>query len=332
MAGTFFRVRERRSETAKPGAKRKKTFAQSHLEIRMFNVKDGETILLVFPGKRAWLIDGGSSNGDARNQKLGALLATYLKTAGLKLEVLIPSHAHKDHAGALASLLGAHPPLANKLTLYRSSDAWTDATGWIGRLHKETKKLGPKVDEVVLKNQHREVAVGAGVSAHFFAGSGHAAYTSIFLHLRYHQARLLFTGDSECEYEKQLLARYGQEDFRADVLKVTHHGSSGGTAQSVMAVIRPGIAITSTAPDGGHRLEKDTLARLGGLGKPRRVFETSVDGDIILRTDGQAVGDGILYQVEFQSPGSFAGSLGATIQSLTQANKARTTANKPHCK
>ena len=99
MAGTFFRVRERRLETASPGGTRKKSFAQSHLEVRMFNVKDGEAILLVFPGKRAWLIDGGSGNGDAHNQKLGGLLATYLQAAGLTLEVLVPSHAHKDHAG-----------------------------------------------------------------------------------------------------------------------------------------------------------------------------------------------------------------------------------------
>src|SRR5437867_3796135 len=46
----------------------------------------------------SWLIDGGSGTGDAHNQTLGGLLATHLKTAGLMLEVLIPSHAHKDHA------------------------------------------------------------------------------------------------------------------------------------------------------------------------------------------------------------------------------------------
>jgi competence protein ComEC len=332
MAGTFFRVRERRLETASPGGTRKKSFAQSHLEVRMFNVKDGEAILLVFPGKRAWLIDGGSGNGDAHNQTLGGLLATHLKTAGLKLEVLIPSHAHKDHAGALASLLRAHPRLANKLTLYRSSDAWTDATGWIGDLHKETKKLGSKFDEVELQNQHREIAVASGVSAHLFAGSGQAAYTSVFLHLRYHQTSLLFTGDSKCGYEKKLLARYGDGDFRADVLKVTHHGSSSGTAQEVADKILQGIVIASTAPDGGHRLEQDTLDRLGGLGKPRRVFETSVDGDITLRTDGQTFGNGILYQVELESPGIFATSLGAKMQTLAQANQGRQIGHDRQCK
>src|SRR5438876_10726220 len=96
----------------------------------------------------------------------------------------------------------------------------------------------------------------------------------------------------------------------------------------VQAVLRCSF---STAPDGGHRLEKDTLARLGGLGNPRRVFETSVDGDIILRTDGQPIGSGILYQVEFESPGRFAGNLGVTMQSLTEANKQRQVANEPAC-
>ena len=53
-----------------------------------------------------------------------------------------------------------------------------------------------------------------------------------------------------------------------------HHGSSSGTAQSVADTILQGIAIAFTAPYGGHRLEQDTLDRIGGLGQPRRVFET----------------------------------------------------------
>ncbi len=73
---------------------------------------------------------------------------------------------------------------------------------------------------------------------------------------------------------------------------MTHHGSSSGTARVIVDAVRPGIAVASTAPDGGHRLEMDTLARLGG---PRAVFETLVDGDIILRADGRGYGGGILY-------------------------------------
>ena len=84
----------------------------------------------------------------------------------------------------------------------------------------------------------------------------------------------------------------------------------------------------------GNRLDLDdsefstTDSPLRGLGRPRRVFETHVDGDIILRTDGGKYGDGILYQVDFRRPGEFATTLGATVASLSKVNKARQTSKK----
>src|SRR5262249_58966965 len=125
-------------------------------------------------------------------------------------------------------------------------------------------------------NAYREVSVAADVEARFYTGSDDGAYTSIFLQLRFHQARQLFTGDSHCKYERDLLDRLGEDDFRADVLKVTHHGSSSGTAQRVVNAVKPAIAIASTALDDGHRLEADTLQRLRSNAPQRSIFETVI--------------------------------------------------------
>lgn len=178
--------------------------------------------------------------------------------------------------------------------------------------------------------------ISGGVTAHLFAGSGDGPYTSIFVQIRYRDASLLFTGDAHCEYEMELLEAFGDQDFRANMLKVTHHGSSSGTATRVINAIRPGIAIASTGHDSGQR---DTLDRLGGhSGLPgpgardvRSVFETVVDGDIILRTDGRPYLGGLLYQVEFNSPGQFANDLGANIMSLEDVNDERTISPHQAC-
>ena len=333
MGGKFFEVLKAKSRLAYPNSARKKNFAKSHLEVRMFNVGDGEAILLVFPKKRAWLVDCGASTGDNRNKILGTRLAEYLKQRKLVLEALVPSHPHKDHAGAFVALLQAKPKLAKKVRYWRSDDpSWKKRNSWIPNLNKELGRLGSKVEGVALKNAHRDVSIAEGVSVHLFAGSSDGAYTSLFVHLRYHDARLLFTGDAHCTYEKMLLDAFGEEDFRAQVLKVTHHGSSSGTARTVVKAVNHGIAIASTAQDEGHRLEKDTLKRIGGHGRPRRVFETLVDGDIIMRTDGSKYGDGVLYELEFESPGRFAAELGARVIPLTEVNKARTSANHSKCK
>src|SRR3990172_3236644 len=74
-------------------------------EARMFNVGAGEAILITFPLSRAWLIDGGATNGNAKNRELGEKLAGYLKSKNLELEALVASHPHKDHVGAVSYLL-----------------------------------------------------------------------------------------------------------------------------------------------------------------------------------------------------------------------------------
>lgn len=333
MSNKYLKVTESSARIARPGAARRTRFAKSHLELRMFNVGEGEAILIAFPNRRAWLVDGGCGNGNSKNQMLGQQLAAHLQQRNLSLEALIPSHPHKDHVGAVASLLRAGPSLANPLTIYRSEDAtWNPPDGWIKDLKKTVANLPSQANWVTLQNAHREVSVADGVTAHFFAGSGQGAYTSIFLQLRFHQARLLFTGDSKCGYERDLLQSYGEEDFRADVLKVTHHGSSSGTARRVVNAVKPGIAIASTGPDDGHRLERDTLQRLQSNAPQRCIFETVIDGDIILRTDGLTYGGGVLYQVELAAPGLFESALGAATLPRATVDAARTTSpNYPEC-
>jgi competence protein ComEC len=133
------------------------------------------------------------------------------------------------------------------------------------------------------------------------------------MQLRFRSARLLFTGDADCAYEVKLLEAFGETDFRADLLKITHHGSSSGTAARVLAAARPALAIASTADDDGHRLEADTLKRVLGPGRKRRVFETLVDGDIVVRTDGEPYLGGILYEVELEDPPQFATELDVVV-------------------
>src|SRR6266508_1134929 len=330
MSTEFLKITESKATTAHPNATRRTKFTNSHLEVRMFNVGDGEAILIAFPNRRAWLIDGGTGVGTAHNHTLGQQLAAHLQQRNLTLEALVPSHPHKDHVGAVAPLLRAVPPLADPLTIYRSADGTWDAdTAWLADLRQA---LPAQVNTVALSDAHREVTVSDGVEAHFFAGSGDGAYTSIFLQLRFHQARLLFTGDAHCAYERDLLQRFGDDDFRADVLKVTHHGSSSGTAQRVVNAVKPAIAIASTQSDGGHRLEADTLQRLRNNGPQRRIFETLIDGDIILRTDGEAFGGGVLYQVELVAPGLFEAALGAVTLPRATVDAQRTvSANHPDC-
>ena len=129
----------------------------------------------------------------------------------------------------------------------------------------------------------------------------------------------MFTGDVECSYEIDLLDRRNEADFKADVLKLTHHGNSNGTSKRLLCAVKPGIAIASTGTDSGHSLEFDVLDRLRDGGQ-RKIFETLIKGDIILQTDGRRLDGGVLYRVGFQSPGRFAKALKAGVRGVRRVD------------
>jgi len=52
----------------------------------------------------------------------------------------------------------------------------------------------------------------------------------------------------------------------------------------------------------------------------------------IVHLSFEPFGDGILYQVELQSPGIFATSLGVKMQTLAQANQLRQVGHDRQCK
>lgn len=226
------------------------------------------------------------------------------------------SHPHKDHLGALPTLVPLLP--AGTLTYYYTGSAKEYPRAWLIELERSLysrNRKGPrsKTHLVGMKDRHVHVHVGRDAEAHLFAGSGQKEYTSVMLHLRFGQARLLFTGDVKAVYEKKLLKTYGEDHFRADVLKVTHHGASSGTSALFADAVKPAIVIASTAQDGGHRLEADvwnSKSGKGRLGPPQRKFETLKDGDIVLRTKGEVRDGGVVYEVQTTHPGELEGGLG----------------------
>ncbi len=60
-------------------------------------------------------------------------------------------------------------------------------------------------------------------------------------------------------------------------------------------------------------------------------YETLVDGDIILRTDGRAFNNGMLYEATFNDPGEFAPTLHEQTKTLAVVNSTRTSKNRSDC-
>src|SRR2546428_9783310 len=148
---------EDEARDAQPRAVVRDSFEASNLEVRMFNVGEGEAILVIFPDRRTWLIDGGTTNNLQPNETLGELLVGYLEGHALTLEACVASHPHVDHAGALATLLSSgSQALAPTVTVYRGAAAWTGKAKWLDGYHPAITALGGAGNQGVLSDAHRE--------------------------------------------------------------------------------------------------------------------------------------------------------------------------------
>ncbi len=322
----FYRVSDDRATEVTISTPRERDFdAAAKLKVTMFNVGEGEAVLIVFPGRRAWLVDIGT-NGKTRNKTLGLAMLDHLEQERLSLETIIASHAHFDHAGAIATVLGTESTSTRgRIDVFRGEADWGRGDVWLTAF-RNVFTSGWAEEEIRPPETNLVFNAPTG-AANLIVGRGSSVYTSLFLHLHFGATSLLFTGDAMCTYENALLDLFAH-NFGADVLKVTHHGSSSGTGRRFLGAVRPGIAISSSAADDpDHMLEQDTRGRLRGSPIHRQVFETGVNGDITLTTDGLANPAGILYKVESSADagnvGEFAAGVSASTISLTAANANR---------
>lgn len=290
----------------KPSSQLLAQIASDGLEMTVFNVGPGETLLLR-RGDEAVLVDGGARR-KKRNTELGTSLAAHLRGAGVRLSAIVASHPHVDHLNALSTMLTSPgPPLLADPTVYFDNDvklgSWLRET-----LGAALDNLGGTVDVVHVGAAGAQFVLRGDVQLGLFVdGSGKpsAKYKSVFMSAYFRQASFLFTGDAYTNYEESLMGSSWAGFLRADVLKITHHGSDGGTGDDFVRWVRPRISVASTGPDPEHRLEEAVRQRLGD---DVEIFDTyTTGGDITVRTDGRwrtLNGDeGVLYQVERVRPG-----------------------------
>ena len=90
---------------------------------------------------------------------------------------------------------------------------------------------------------------------------------------------MLFTGDIEEVAERELVKLYSNNELKADILKVAHHGSKTSSMKEFISKLSPDMAIISCGINNryGHP-DSETLEVLKDTGC--NVFETDLSGQI----------------------------------------------------
>lgn len=242
------------------------------LEARFFDVGQGDAALVRFDDGTNMLIDAGA--GDS-----GPSLVRELKGLGVrKIDIVVLTHPHEDHIGGFNELTRA----------FDIGKVWDSG-------YEQGSRLQQSIMRTILKEGVRFGTPKAGFSEvigqatvavlapdRAWRGVG-ANDNSIILRIEYGAVSLLFMADAEWA-ERASVGAFQ----RSTVLKVAHHGSRNGTDATLLAQVKPEVAILSYGVGNryGHP-HKEVLRMLENASV--RWYGTP-EGDIVISSDGKTFG------------------------------------------
>ena len=256
------------------------------LELAVIDVGQGDSLLVSFPDSKLMLVDGGGVLSFGRSSKprfdIGEdVVSPYLWTRSIrKLDVVVLTHAHDDHAGGLPAVIENFHPAELWTGATPASEAWSQVSA---------KALSEHVKLIAMQSGRRFDFGGARVEVlspppDYLPADTPKNNDSLALRITYGQRSFLLTGDMEKPMEQLLVA--SGEPIRADVLKVGHHGSNTSSTDPFLDAVSPVFAVISDGfANSFHHPHPQVLARL--TAHRAGVFRTDQQGLISIRTDGQ---------------------------------------------
>ncbi len=251
------------------------------LEVTAIDVGEGDSIFLVSPEGKTWLVDaGGIPHWMHSELDIGEdVVSTYLWSRGFKhLDIAAVTHPHADHIGGMRAVL------AN----FRPRELWIgpgESTAELRDLLRQAQMLGIPV----VHHQAEERFQSSGLSFEVLAPAGNAISRkanddSLVMRVGYGDTHALLEGDAEKEVERKI----AELNPRADLLKVGHHGSATSTIPELLESVHPRFAVISVGAHNVYRHPRpDVLDRLER--SHVLTFGTDLDGAVTFYLDGKTV-------------------------------------------
>jgi len=261
---------------------------RGELELTAIDVGQGDSLLLAFPDGKLMLVDGGGTLSFGHRTKpridIGEdVVSPYLWRRSIrKIDVVVMTHAHDDHAQGLPALIENFHP----------RELWTGATAPSAAWKAvETKARLQKVSIIEMRAGRSFDFGGAHLEIvsppqDYVPGESPTNNDSLGMRISYGQRSILLTGDMEKPMEIQALA--AGELLQADILKVGHHGSNTSSIEPFLAAVSPTFAVISDGFENTFRHPRPKV--LERLTEHRAtILRTDLQGLTTIRTDGHKV-------------------------------------------
>lgn len=240
--------------------------------VHYINVDQGDAILIQVNNKNL-LIDSGPKSHKKQ-------LVKFLNDLNIsKLDYVIATHPHEDHIGNMNTVLNSYKVqsfYAPKVYSYTKS-----FEQMIDSLKSNNLKITP------IKRGCNTINLGFQTNVEVFSPindtyDNENNYSPV-IKISFGNNSFLFTGDAEKEIEDKLILL--NDDLKADILKVSHHGSSSSTSDSFLNRVSPKYAVISVGKNNIYDHPNDTIiSKLNTYNID--ILRTDIQNNITLISDG----------------------------------------------
>lgn len=250
--------------------------AFADLQVHFLDVGQGDCTVILCDGE-AMVIDGGPANASS-------FVYSYIKnTLNLEhVDYVISTHPHLDHVYGLSAVLNAVP-----VDLILTPVLKWDSKAFNSMLKFAEAQGAP----LVVPTEGDMLQLGDAVITilHCWPEAieyGRTNDSSIVTRIDYGETSFIITGDAE-DWSEYMMIDSGM-NLKADVLRVSHHGSYTGSTSEFLKAVKPDYGVISVGKGNGYgHPHQEVLDRLLEVGA--KVLRTDEQGTIIMESDGTTI-------------------------------------------
>ena len=246
------------------------------LQVHMIDVGQGDSFLVVSPEGETMLIDAGTNNSEPQ-------LKSYLDSQGIsEITYAVFTHPHEDHIGGADMVL-------NNYTV--KNVILPDVTHTSATFERMIEAIDKNNINTIIPSPGDKYDLGS--ASFLILGPVSTNYEelndySIVMRLDYGGTSFMMTGDAETLSEKEMLGYFPASEFKCDVLKMGHHGSSTSSCDEFLNAVSADIALISSGKDNdyGHP-HREIVSEINNRGMVS--YNTADHGNIVLKADGSTI-------------------------------------------